>query len=78
MEYDPDSEVDAVYDDDAVPGIRVEDGCIILTDADDGEYVEVYGINGTCVYRGSDTVIDSLGRGMYIVRRGGRSVKITV
>lgn len=40
--------------------------------------VEVYAANGACVYRGSDTRIGNLARGIYVVRIGSKTIKVVL
>ncbi len=38
--------------------------------------IEVYSVNGQCVYSGKGTVIDGLAKGVYIVKVGGKTKKV--
>ncbi len=71
-----DSGVEDVVGEDAV--IRVIDGSIVIDGAAADAAVEIYDMTGKAVYRGSAAEIPSMPRGIYIVRTGGKSVKVAV
>lgn len=58
--------------------IRVVDGCIVIDGTAADAAVEVYDMTGKAVYRGAAAEIPSMPRGIYIVRIGGKSVKVAV
>ena len=71
-----DSGVEDVVGEEAV--IHVVDGCIVIDGAAADATVEVYDMTGKSVYRGATAEIPSMPRGIYIVRIGGKSVKVAV
>ena len=71
-----DSGVEDVVGEEAV--IRVVDGCIVIDGAAVDAPVEVYDMTGKAVYRGLAAEIPAMPRGIYIVRIGGKSVKVAV
>ena len=61
--------------------IKVIDGAITVEGGDStvsAPVVEVYSAGGGCVYRGTDTVIGGLGRGVYVVKVGGTVQKVAL
>lgn len=54
------------------------DGRIVVTGGDDDEPMEVYNLSGQLVYRGADRSIEMPQRGIYIVRLGGKAVKVAL
>jgi len=69
----------------ATPGsevsVKVIDGAISIEGTDgtaSAPVVEVYSAGGQCVYRGTDTVIGGLPRGVYVVRGGGTVQKVAL
>ena len=71
-----DSGVEDVVGEEAV--IRVVDGSIVIDGMAADAPVEVYDMTGKAAYRGSATEIPSMPHGIYIVRIGGKSVKVAV
>ena len=61
--------------------IKVIDGAIIIEGGDgtaSAPVVEVYSAGGVCVYRGTDSSIGGLGRGVYVVKVGGTVQKVAL
>ena len=61
--------------------VKVIDGAIIIEGGDgtaSAPVVEVYSAGGVCVYRGTDSSIGGLGRGVYVVRVGGTVQKVAL
>ena len=61
--------------------IKVIDGAIVIEGGDgtaSAPVVEVYSAGGVCVYRGTDSSIGGLGRGVYVVRVGGTVQKVAL
>ncbi len=56
----------------AVGGTIIIDGCI------DAALIEVYDMEGKCVYSGTATTVSGLDHGIYMVRIGGKAVKVAV
>lgn len=71
-----DSGVEDVVGEEAV--IHVVDGSIVIDGVADDVPVEVYDMTGKTVYRGVAAEIPAMPRGIYIVRIGGKSVKVAV
>ena len=71
-----DSGVEDVVGEETV--IRVVDGSIVIDGVTVDVPVEVYDMTGKAVYNGSAAKIPSMPRGIYIVRIGGKSVKVAV
>ena len=59
-------------------GVKVwaADGTIAVGGVADGTVVEVYGIGGGCVYRGTAGTISGLPAGIYVVRAAGQVTKV--
>ena len=55
--------------------ISVENGNIVINGADNAK-VEVYSVNGQCVYNGTATTIPVSTKGMYIVKVNNKSYKV--
>ena len=68
---------DAVADDGGVK-VFAADGTISVSGVADGTMVEVYGIGGGCVYRGTGSVVDGLSAGIYVVRAAGQVTKVVL
>ena len=66
---------DAVADDGGVK-VFAADGTIAVSGVADGAVVEVYGIGGGCVYRGTAGTISGLPAGIYVVRAAGQVTKV--
>lgn len=62
--------------DDAV-SITVNGGSIEIDGADNA-HIEVYNLSGQLVYSGTDITVDSLARGIYIIRVAGQTFKIAL
>ena len=61
--------------------IKVIDGAIVIEGGDmavSAPVVEVYSAGGVCVYRGTDSSIGGLGRGVYVVRVGDAVHKVAL
>ena len=61
--------------------IKVIDGAIVIEGGDmavSASVVEVYSAGGVCVYRGTDSSIGGLGRGVYVVKVGGTVQKVAL
>ena len=61
--------------------IKVIDGAIVIEGGDmavSAPVVEVYSAGGQCVYRGTDSSIGGLGRGVYVVKVGGTVQKVAL
>lgn len=71
-----DSGVEDVASEEAV--IHVVDGSIVIDGVADDVPVEVYDMTGKAVYSGAAAEIPAMPRGIYIVRIGGKSVKVAV
>lgn len=65
---------DTITDNDV--NVSVENGNIVIDGADDAVKVEVYSVNGQCVYSGTATIIPVSGNGLYIVKVNGKSYKV--
>lgn len=66
---------DAVQDE----GIVVAtDGNSIVVTGDDAGRIEVYSVNGQCVYSGNETTISGLAKGVYIVKVGNKAYKVII
>ena len=71
--------VDDIFGDDDNVTVSVANGEICINGADAYiPMVEVYTINGACIYRGSDTRISNLARGVYVVRIGSKTIKVVL
>ena len=66
---------DAVASDGGVK-VFAADGTIVVGGVADGTMVEVYGIGGGCVYRGTAGTISGLPAGIYVVRAAGQVTKV--
>ena len=55
--------------------VSVENGNIVINGADNAK-VEVYSVNGQCVYSGNATSIPVTAKGLYIVKVNGKSFKV--
>ncbi len=61
--------------------VRVVNGCIVIDGIDgidDGCAVEVYDMTSKVVYSGAAADIPNMPRGIYVVRIGGKTVKVAV
>ena len=61
--------------------VKVIDGVITVEGGDgtaSAPLVEVYSAGGVCVYRGTDSSIGGLGRGVYVVKVGGTVQKVAL
>ena len=58
--------------------VRVVNGCIVIDGVEDGSAVEVYDMTGKAVYGGAAANIPNMPRGIYVVRIGGKTVKVAV
>ena len=61
--------------------VKVIDGAIVVEGGDmavSAPVVEVYSAGGGCVYRGTDSSIGGLGRGVYVVKVGGTVQKVAL
>ncbi len=54
------------------------DGRVVVTGGDDDGPMEVYNLSGQLVYRGLDRSVELPQRGIYIVRLGGKAVKVAL
>ena len=71
--------VDDIFGDDDNVTVSVVNGEIFINGTDAYiPMVEVYTINGACIYRGSDTRISNLARGVYVVRVGSKTIKVVL
>ena len=64
---------------DAVQGEEVAvatDGNSIVVTGDDAGRIEVYSVNGQCVYSGQETTIGGLAKGVYVVKVGNNTYKV--
>ena len=68
------SGVGEVTDSDEV--LVIAEGNSITVSGENIGSIEVYSVNGQCVYSGKETVIDGLAKGVYIVRVGGKTKKV--
>ncbi len=71
-----DSGVEDVVGDESI--VRVVDGSIVIDGVEADVPVEVYDMTGKAVYSGYAGEIPAMPRGIYIVRIGGKSVKVAV
>ena len=55
--------------------VSIENGNIVVTGADNTK-IEVYSVNGQCVYSGNATTIPVSAKGLYIVKVNGKSFKV--
>ena len=55
--------------------VSVENGNIVVNGADNAN-IEVYSVNGQCVYNGNATTISVSAKGMYIVKVNNKSFKV--
>ena len=55
--------------------VSVENGNIVINGADNAK-VDVYSVNGQCVYSGNATNIPVTAKGLYIVKIGNKSFKV--
>jgi hypothetical protein len=55
--------------------VAVENGNIIVNGVDN-ENIEVYSMNGECVYTGTTTTIPVSSKGLYIVKVNNKSFKV--
>lgn len=69
------SGIEGVYGETEGVVVSVNGGDVCVAGAADGACVEVYSSGGECVYRGTETRICGLGRGVYVVRVCGKSFK---
>ena len=61
--------------------VKVIDGAITVEGGDgtaSAPVVEVYSAGGQCVYRGTDSSIDGLTHGVYVVKVGGTVQKVAL
>lgn len=72
--YDPAGVTGAHVDNDV--NVAILDGQISITGTADRVNVEVYGMNGSLLYKGSETSIPILSNGMYIVKVNGKPFKV--
>ena len=68
------SSVGEVTDSDEV--LVIAEGSSITVSGENIGSIEVYSVNGQCVYSGKKTVIDGLAKGVYIVKVGGKTKKV--
>ena len=54
----------------------VTDGNSIVVTGDDAGRIEVYSVNGQCVYSGYETTISGLVKGVYVVKVGNNTYKV--
>ena len=54
----------------------VANGNSIVVIGDNAGRIEVYCVNGQCVYSGTDTVIDNLAKGVYVVKVDNKTFKV--
>lgn len=63
----------------AETGISVStDGCSIIVNGEPEGRIEVYSINGQCVYNGTETTIENLAKGAYIVKVANQTFKVVI
>ena len=67
------SGVESTFADDV--NVLIENGNIVINGADNAK-VEVYNVNGQCVYNGTATTIPVTAKGLYIVKVNGKSFKV--
>lgn len=58
--------------------VIVNNGSIIVNGSDEDVYVEVYGMNGQCLYRGNDTIIPIESKGLFLVKINGSMFKVSL
>ena len=56
----------------------VTDGNSIVITGDNARRIEVYSVNGQCVYSGYETTISGLAKGVYIVKVGNKAYKVII
>ena len=54
----------------------VTDGNSIVITGDNAGRIEVYSVNGQCVYSGYETTISGLGKGVYVVKVDNKTYKV--
>lgn len=74
LEDDTKTSVESTLADNDV-NVSVENGNIIVYGADNAK-VEVYNVNGQCIYNGTATTIPISAKGLYIVKVNGKSFKV--
>ena len=73
VEDDVKTGVESTLTDDV--NVSVENGNIVINGADNAK-VDVYSVNGQCVYSGNATTIPVTAKGLYIVKVNGKSFKV--
>ena len=73
VEMDTETGVESTLVDDV--NVSVENGNIVISGADNAN-VEVYNVNGQCVYNGIVTTISVAAKGLYIVKVNDKSFKV--
>lgn len=58
--------------------VSSNNGNIMVVGVDDNENIEVYAVNGRCVYSGSATMIPVETKGIYIVKVNGKLFKLII
>ena len=58
--------------------VIVNNGTIIVNGSDEDVCVEVYGMNGQCLYRGNDTIIPIESKGLFLVKINGSMFKVSL
>ncbi len=69
--------VEDVLIDNVVVKIAIENGNISINGIENPQ-IEIYNINGKCIYSGNDTTIPVSGTGVYILKINGKSYKIAI
>lgn len=58
--------------------VRVVNGSIVIDGVEDSCTIEVYDMTGKIVYNGAAADIPNMPRGIYVIRIGGKTVKVAV
>ena len=58
--------------------VYVDGGQIIVDGADEGTAMQVYSLDGKCVYGGAVEAVNAPSAGVYIVRVAGKAIKVMV
>ena len=72
-----DAGVEDVLIDNVVVKIAVENGNISINGIENPQ-IEIYNLNGKCIYSGNDTTIPVSGTSVYILKINGKSYKIAI
>lgn len=76
MDFSGVEEIEA--DEYGAPLISVNNGVLTIDGIDSHESVTVYDMQGRIVYNGISHTIDKLSPGLYIVKAGSRTIKVSI